>query len=375
MFIIDLQRSQTQKKIMNAATAEAVKDLNYALRPVMKSLRLVGMLYVHTDNQIQNFSSKLFIGIVSCFHLFNTVRMFLMYDKNDKFGPWLMIKLIQHAWVIQVSVAVVMTLQVSLRYQSGCFMWGEYKGAAPANTNLVVMRRRAVFSTSFVWTMSLIFVAVQVYSTLTFGSPVTEVWLMPFWEPGKAPTGVKIASTFFYFIFTSSWMMPMLLLGNFVLGMRDDFIALNNEMQASLSLTSGHINIEHFRCRHRELSHLISYLDCAFSVYNLSVFVINIPVTCALIYCIINTEYSAETSVAYMEGLIKGIIACVMYMMVLTAFGTVLNNAVSTFVLIPVFLYDTFQNTNFIEIKLFHTRYHKSMPTIISQRDHIPELF
>jgi len=315
--------------------------------PLINSMKVFGLYFTQAARRIHDVSSmkpdsavpkkwnrgRIYAVIILVLAWLNVARMLTVFEKTDKFGYFLLLKL---AMVSGGLLSVVLQTACYVACQTGN-LDRVFLNARLPKSDHVRYRRLAVIHTATCWMLVVIKLLMSglplfhpdvllSYSMTPFGIHVVV--------SGPLVVLIKLFAVLQYFVAYPAWLFPQSVNYMVTSVLCDQFRALNKDFHRAVGCGGEfHGSIREFRQRHQALSHSVHKVDQFMMISNVAVFSCQILNLILIFY---SSVFFADENVGHNEFLpvihVAWLILIVISLALAACQGIVINHAVCMYI-------------------------------------------
>ena len=303
------------------------------LKPLLFSLKICGMHHRKSFQKIgpSKYSISRICSLILVIILWlNVIRMLSMFNKDDKFGPLLFMKIIFIGWVLlcTVNVSCCFYSCENINCLSRFFLQWKSLHLEDTDTYCInYVKPRALIYMIVCWILIILHVIFANY--LCFRTVMMDSMITPF-----SPTGnynilwrvlsVSVIQTWLM----CCWILPMGLVYTICVIIYSEYNALNKSFQSQID-QDGKFNgcLGNVRIRHQAITRMVGYADNFLKIMLAESLLTDIILICLIMYNIIYYPGVMENPMAFFISIVW-LVSCFANMLVISVGPAFVNGKV-----------------------------------------------
>ena len=273
------------------------------MRPVHYSMALVGLHFTLDRRKI--LKSLLFVVyycVILSTNLYDLLRYFRTYEYGMAFGPTLVMKICSHVFYLSIIMGAIVQFKYSICKGKIMQTWQEYIDKYRVKKGLVIaLRRKCIVIACVGWTMISACVISSCYELNRKDSILEALFAYSF--PINTPFRIALFVVH-HFYSASVLSFSVFHLIALCAGLGQEFNEIHDDLKRKRDPEGGlKVPLEFFRQRHRKLTEVVCQVDDIFSIYNLFSIVVNVGMSCLIMYSLFTVRTDNPEKYASIAGL------------------------------------------------------------------------
>ncbi|KAL3867160.1 hypothetical protein ACJMK2_044382 [Sinanodonta woodiana] len=308
-------------------------SMSDVIKPITRSMTLFGVYYWRKNNEIHDpadpdvytrpgtrapISSTIIYNIIVLLVLcFGVVRLLVSMVMGGASKEMLLFQMLSFSWEILCTVNGVICLKSSSnRYGHLHVFYKHWQEKVVSDfRELKIQYNNKKLKRAFLITFTIAWILIafnMVVSGILLFAPLGEVsdmFGLLFTSPFPTNMPLKIAGFIFHCYYSCAWILPAPLVVISNLAIKYGFLALCDAMEREIRLSDDKLTdkLRDFRKAHLNLCRCIEILDKDINILNANWYAVNVPLTCFILYVLINFAEDIFSKAVFMFWLVTGL--------------------------------------------------------------------